>query len=196
MKKRAYIKCILVIVFIILFQSSFCYCAWHGDQVSTAGFTLPAPGSAQEQAYLGLNSMESFKIPNIKADFVVVEFMSVYCPHCLASAPTMNRIYRTIQGDSSLSDIKMIAIAISNEKNEVQAYRKKFNIQFPILLDENAAISASMGGLATPTTMIVSTDGAKVLYSHTGVIQDPDAFIKQLKSLHRKRPARNERQPS
>jgi hypothetical protein len=50
------------------------------------------------------------------------------------------------------------------------------------------AISASMDGVPTPTTMIVSTEDAKVLYSHTGVIEDPDRFIKQLlRTLHKKK---------
>jgi hypothetical protein len=35
--------------------------------------------------------------------------------------------------------------------------------------------------------MIVSTEDAKVLYSHTGVIEDPERFIKQLRTLHKKK---------
>jgi hypothetical protein len=82
----------------------------------------------------------------------------------------------------------VIAIASNNDKDEVEAYKKAFKTPFPILLDEDMAISASMDGVPTPTTMIVSTEDAKVLYSHTGVIEDPDRFIKQLlRTLHKKK---------
>ena len=33
--------------------------------------------------------------------------------------------------------------------------------------------------------MIVSTENGKVLYSETGVIKDPDKFMKELKALHK-----------
>jgi hypothetical protein len=44
-----------------------------------------------------------------------------------------------------------------------------------------------MEGVPTPTTMIVSTQNGKVLFSHTGAIEDPDRFLKQLKALHKKK---------
>lgn len=163
------------------------FCAEPTEQFPPAKFTLPAPGSVQEQKYLGLKAMEPFKIGDIKAKLVVVEFMSALCPHCHANAPIMNNIYKTIQGDPGLADVKVIAIAISDEKPAVDAFKKKFKTSFPILLDEDAAISVSMDGVPTPTTMIVSTENDKVLFSHLGVIKDPDGFLKQLKTLHKKK---------
>jgi peroxiredoxin len=162
-------------------------CADSAERLPAAKFTLPAPDSVQAQKYLGLNAMEPFGISDIKATLVVVEFMSALCPHCHANAPIMNNLYKTIQGDSRLADVKVIAIAVGNEKAEVEAYKKKFKVPFPVLLDEDCAISASMEGVATPTTMIISTENGKVLFTNVGVIQDPDRFLKQLKSLHKKK---------
>lgn len=187
MKKRGYLKFVQVIICLILLHSNGALCTAPTEKFPPVKFTLPAPDSAQEQKYLGLKAIAPFKLGDIKAKLVVIEFMSAVCPYCLANAPIMNSIYKTIQGDSGLADVKVVAIAISNEKAEVQAYRKKFKTPFPILLDEDAAISASMEGMSTPTTIIVSTDDAKVLFSHTGVIQDPDRFVKQLKTLREKR---------
>ncbi len=110
--------------------------------------------------------------------------MSALCPHCLANAPIINNIYKTIHADTRLADVKVIAIASGNEKTEVEAYKKQFKTPFPVLLDQDSAISDSMGSLPTPTTMIVSTENGKVLFSHIGVIRDPDRFIKELKALN------------
>jgi thiol-disulfide isomerase/thioredoxin len=188
MNKRLCINFFKIIIWaLILLQSNGVFSTVPAEQFPPAKFTLPAPDSTQAQKYLGLKAMEPFKVSDIKAKLVVIEFMSALCPHCHANAPIMNRIYKTIQGDSRLADVKVIAIAISNEKAEVEAYKKQFKAPFPILLDQDAAISASMEGVPTPTTMIVSTQDGKVLYSHTGVIQDPDRFVKELKSLHKKK---------
>lgn len=157
------------------------------DQFPPAKFTFPAPDSAQAQKYLGLSAMEPFKVTDIKAKLVVVEFLSALCPHCHANAPIVNNLYKTIQSDSRLADVKVVAIATGNEKPEVEAYKKKFKVPFPVMMDEDSSISASMDGVPTPTTMIVSTGDGKVLFSHTGVIQDPDKFLKQLKDLHNKK---------
>ncbi len=188
MKKKGWIIFFQIIICMFIFlQPNAAFCAVPAEQFPAAKFTLPAPDSAPAQKYLGLKAAEPFKVSDIRAKLVVIEFMSAFCPHCLANAPIMNNIYKAIQGDSRLSDVKVIAIAIGNEKTAVEAYQKKFKTSFPILLDEDMAISASMDGVPTPTTMIVSTEDAKVLYSHTGVIQDPDGFVKQLKTLHKKK---------
>jgi peroxiredoxin len=172
---------------LILLQSGTAVCAEPVDKIPAAKFTLPAPDSAQAQKYLGLKAMAPFGISDIKAPLVVVEFMSAMCPHCLANAPIMNKIYKTIQSDSRLADIKVISIAVGSEKAEVDAYGKKFNVPFPVFVDEDSSISASMEGVPTPTTMIIATENGKVLFSHTGVIQDPDQFVKELKTLHKKK---------
>jgi thiol-disulfide isomerase/thioredoxin len=177
----------IIICAFILLQFNGTFCTVSADQFPPAKFTLPAPDSAQAQKYLGLKAMEPFKVSDIKAKLVVIEFMSALCPYCLANAPIMNNIYQAVKGDSRLADVKVIAIASANGKAEVEAYKKKFKTPFPILLDEDMAISASMEGVPTPTTMIVSTEDAKVLYSHTGVIEAPDRFIKQLRTLHKKK---------
>lgn len=188
MEKRGCINFFQIIIcafIFLLFNGAFCTVS--AEQFPPAQFTLPAPDSAQAQKYLGLKAMEPFRVNDIKAKLVVIEFISALCPHCHANAPIMNNIYHAIKGDSRLADVRVIAIASASGKAEVEAYKKKFKTPFPILLDEDMAISASMEGVPTPTTMVVLTEDAKVLYSHTGVIQDPDRFIKQLRTLHKKK---------
>ncbi len=187
MKKREIVWVFwTVICALVLLQSSRVVWADTADKLPPAKFTLPAPDSAQAQDYLGLKANEPFKVSDIKASLVVIEFMSALCPFCHTNAPIVNNIYRAIQADSHLTDVKVMAIASGNEKAEVEAYKKTFKVPFPVLLDEDLAISASMDGVLTPTTMIVSTENGKVLFSHTGVIQDPDRFLKRLKALHKK----------
>lgn len=48
---------------------------------------LSKPVIAGELKYLGLSGSGSFRINQIKADVVIVEIFSMYCPHCQAEAP-------------------------------------------------------------------------------------------------------------
>ena len=125
--------------------------------------------------------MTPFKVNDIKAKIVVIELMSARCPHCQANAHIMNDVYKTIQADSGLADVKIIAIAIADDKAGVETFRKQFKTPFPILLDENREITRTIGVKTTPTTLVVSTEDAKVLYTQAGVIPDADAFVKQVK---------------
>jgi thiol-disulfide isomerase/thioredoxin len=150
-------------------------------------FTLPPPDSAQKQTYLGLEAMKPFKVGDIKAKLAIIELTSARCPHCQASAPTMNNIYKTIQADSGLADVKVIAIALADDKANVEAFRKQFKTPFPILPDENHEIAGSLAGLGTPATLVVSTEDAKVLYKHGGEIRDADEFVKQVEFIKQSR---------
>ncbi|MDA8307526.1 MAG: TlpA disulfide reductase family protein [Deltaproteobacteria bacterium] len=144
-------------------------------------YTLPSPVSTQVQNYLGLKAMGPFKVNDVKARCVVIELMSSTCPHCQAAAPNMNELYERMQTDPQMADVKFFAIALADSKLGVETFRKEFKTVFPILLDKNHTITHSLKGLATPTTIIVSTKSAKVLAVHPGGIHNPGGFIKQIK---------------
>ena len=147
---------------------------------------LPAPDSVQVQKYLGLQSNEPFAMSRIGAKMLVVEFMSCFCPHCQANAPAMNKLYKVIQEDPSLSgDIKIVAIAIGNSKAQVDAFKKKFKVAFPMFPDEEYAVVGSLESLDTPTTVLTTITG-KVLTGHVGTIRDFDAFLKEIRQIHKK----------
>jgi len=170
----------IIICVLILWQSNGAYCSEPVGQFPPAKFTLPAPDSPQVQEYLGLRTMEPFRISDIKSKLVVVEFMDAHCTPCHVNAPIMNYIYDTIQSDSRIDDVKIIGVAVANETGDVETYKKEFNTPFPILLDKDAAILVAMDGVQTPTTMIISTENSEVLLSESGVIKDSDKFVKQL----------------
>lgn len=185
MKNRRFFRCFLWLI--CLFFTLQCYPAYgSGEDLPAAKFTVPAPESAQVQKYLGLKAMEPFTLSQTGAKLVIVEFFSALCPQCHANAPIENKIYKVLQEDAGLADIKMLGIAIATEKPQLEAYRKQFKVPFPMFLDESSAISASMEGVETPTTMVIATASGKVLASHMGVIADFDGFLKELRAIHKK----------
>jgi peroxiredoxin len=182
MKKPGWIGVFLIVAFTFIFLQSGCaFCSDLGGTESPVKFTFPPPDSAQTQTYLGLSAMKQFRVGDIRAKIVVIEVMSGLCLPCQANAPKMNEIYQTIQTDSGLADVKVIAIAVGDDNSSLETFKKQFKPPFPVLIDPNREIMRSMGLKATPTTIVVSTEDAKVLFTEPGVIQDTDAFVKQVK---------------
>jgi len=147
---------------------------------------MPAPDSAKVQQYLGLKDMEPFPLANLNGKIVIIEFFNALCPHCHANAPIVNKVYKLLQDDPGLRDVKIIGLAIGSDKIEVDAYRKNFKVPFPLLIDDNFAIAAAIGGVDTPTTLVVGTSNGKVYAGHVGVIKDFDGFLKELRAIHKK----------
>jgi len=147
---------------------------------------MPAPDSPQAQKYLGLKDAAPFALSNVNAKIVVIEFFNALCPHCHANAPIVNKLYKVVQEDAGLRDVKFVGIAIGSEKSEVDAFKKNFKIPFPLFIDVDFSISAAMGGVDTPTTMILGASNGKVYASHVGVIKDFDGFLKELRAIHKK----------
>lgn len=148
--------------------------------------TIPAPDSVQAQQYLGLKDMEPFPLSSINSKIVIIEFFNALCPHCHANAPIVNKLYKIIQDDAGLRDVKIVGIAVGSDKPQVDAYRKNFKVPFPLFIDDGFAISAAMGGVDTPTTMVLATIDGKVYATHVGVIKDFDGFLKELRAIHKK----------
>lgn len=159
------------------------FAAGPADEGTQFTYTLPSPDSVQAQNYLGLTAMGPFTVKQVKAPVVVIELMSSTCPHCQAAAPNMNELYHEMQTDPGVKGVKLFALALADTPLGVATFRKAFKAVYPILLDKDHSITHAMKGLGTPTTVIVSTKSAKVLYSHPGEIHNPGGFLKQLKMV-------------
>jgi thiol-disulfide isomerase/thioredoxin len=185
MKKKIFTICFQALI-CLLFALQ-CHAASGAvPEEAPTQITIPAPESPQAQKYLGLKEMEPFALSKVNAKIVIIEFFNALCPHCAANAPIVNRVYKVIQDDAGLRDVKIIGVAIGSDKPQVDAFRKNFKIPFPLFIDENFAISAGMGGVDTPTTMVLAASNGKVLASHVGVIKDFDGFLKELRAIHKK----------
>ena len=94
---------------------------------------LPTPKNTDERRYLGLSEAGSFRISQLKAEVVIIEIYSLYCPHCQSFAPEVNALYQMIQQIPGLQDqIKLIGIAAGNSPLEVKAFKEKHEVPFPL----------------------------------------------------------------
>jgi peroxiredoxin len=147
-------------------------------------FLLPAPENAGHRQYLGLSTDQSFSLGQIKARVVIVEIFSMYCPVCQREAEKVNAVFRLIQSGPGLKDkVKLIGIGAGNSAYEVDFFREKYSIEFPLFSDTDFSIHKKIGEVRTPHFFCLSLDGKNgfsVFYSGTGVIETPEAFLQTL----------------
>jgi len=157
-----------------------------------AGDTLPEmelmkPSDEAHLQYLGLSGSGTFKIHQIKADAVIIQIFSMYCPYCQADAPNVNRLYGMLTGNPQLKDrIKIIGIGAGNTQFEVNTFRKKYKVEFPLIPDADFKVHKIIGEVRTPFFIVVRLDGSKkpkVIYSKLGAHEDIEAFLKQIIKL-------------
>jgi peroxiredoxin len=156
-----------------------------------AAIKLPIPADPDERKYLGVSGKHFFKIPQMKADIVVMEIFSLYCPQCQTAAPEVNALYQMIEEVSDFKNrIKMIGIGAGNSVLEVNAFREKHRVPFPLFPDQNFAIHKLLGEVRTPYFMIVKFDkslACHVIYAKEGAFGEAENFLQQIMEAARLR---------
>jgi thiol-disulfide isomerase/thioredoxin len=147
-------------------------------------FSLSVPQNDNNQKYLGVVGKEAFSIPEIKADVVIIEIFSMYCPFCQREAPSINEMYRKIESDQRLKGkVKLVGIGAGNSTFEVGFFKKTYNVPFPLFPDGNFSIYNKIGEVGTPYFICIriKNDGShRVFYSRVGGAKDADQLMKKL----------------
>lgn len=148
---------------------------------------LPIPQGPEEKTYLGLSGEGYFKIPQIKAQIVIVEVFSMYCPHCQKGAPRVNELYEAIEKNRQLKNkIKLIGIGAGNSSYEVAVFKRTYNIPFPLFADGDYVIHKALGEVRTPCFVGIrnNEDGTyKVFCSKIGGFEKVEEFLELMLNL-------------
>jgi thiol-disulfide isomerase/thioredoxin len=149
---------------------------------------LDAPKDAGDRVYLGLSWWSRpFKIPAIKAQVVIIEIFSMYCPYCQAEAPKVNALYEKIEADPALKGrIKLIGIGVGNSAYEVNIFKTRYHILFPLFPDAAFTIHKQVGEVRTPYFIGVKINGDgshRIFFSKLGAFDTADGFLKQMVQL-------------
>ncbi|MDR3640831.1 MAG: redoxin domain-containing protein [Humidesulfovibrio sp.] len=145
--------------------------------------TVKAQLNPSEAAYLGLpEKTQGVRLSQIKADVLIVEIFSMYCPRCQAEALAVNRMFARLAASPQGARIKFIGIGAGNSPFEVEFFRKKYQIPMPLIPDADYVLHKVFMSVGTPSFFVLKPgrSGLAVLFFHEGVFQDEDAFYEQL----------------
>jgi peroxiredoxin len=177
------VKWVFIIIICLILSA---YSIHAGERTPSKGeafphITLPVPEKSSEKDYLGVEGKGAFKVSQIKADLIILEIFSMYCPYCQKEAPSVNELYQIITRRADIKDkVKIIGIGAGNTPFEVDVFRTQYNIQFPLFSDESFTVHKAVGEVRTPHFFVMknNADGSgKLVYSKVGSIQDPGQFL-------------------
>lgn len=156
------------------------------------GATLPAmnlqkPADSGDVRYLGLSGSGMFSPDQVKGQVLIIQIFSMYCPYCQKDAPNVNRFFSLIENNPKLKGkIKLIGIGAGNSQFEVNTFKKKYMVQFPLIPDADFTIHKIVGEVRTPYFIVVKLNGPKkkeVVYSRLGGHENAEAFLAEVVQL-------------
>lgn len=150
-------------------------------------FQLATPTATSDREYLQLSG-ESFTPSQIKAELLVVELLNVHCPHCQMQTPAYNELHKLIEANpATRGKIKMLAFAVGNLDAEVQTFKNRYQVAFPLLADPSFIAWRAVGGTATPFTIYVRQDKPGqpgiITGTHTGMNTDYRQLFARLSAM-------------
>lgn len=147
---------------------------------------LQAPATDAERESLGLPpGATTFKLAQVRADFVLLEVLNAFCIHCNAEAPTINDVQQRIEQAGLGARLRLIGIGANNTEFEVKLFRDKYKIAFPLVADERMIAAKALGVWATPTFILVALqgDGApRVVFTWEGRTAGAEDFFKDIRA--------------
>jgi len=156
-----------------------------GDTFPEISLTIPQDPAHRD--YLGLSGEGQFKLPQVKTEVVIVEIYSMYCPHCQREAPQVNDLYQVIEKSPKFKGkVKVVGIGTGNSPFEVEVFRKKYDVPFPLFPDADFSIHKRLGEVRTPyfIGVKIKKDGTnEVFYSKLGGFKNADEFLQLMVSV-------------
>jgi len=93
----------------------------------------------------------------------------------------VNEFYQAIEQREDLKGkMKIIGIGIGNTPADVQYFKEKYKVPFPLFSDEDKSLYTALGKPRAPYFIGVKTDkdgSSQVFYSKLGAFGKPDNFL-------------------
>ena len=158
---------------------------------------LFVPEDPAQISYLGIKETSGqISLADIKADVLIIEIFSMYCPHCQRHAPVANKFYQAIDSNKGLRDkIRIIGIGVGNSPYEVGIFREKYSSPFPLFDDRTSAVVNAFGGILTPHYfgLKMKADSTfEIFYSKAGGYTDAEEFLEMIVKLSGIKPGGNQ----
>ncbi|WDL95366.1 TlpA family protein disulfide reductase [Alicyclobacillus sp. ALC3] len=122
-----------------------------------SAITHPFEGySAPPFTLTQLSNGQSVSLAQYAGKPIFINFWASWCPPCRAETPDIVQAYRKYG-----NKVSFISVNLTNQDTlpNVQAFVKKFGIQYPVLLDKTAAASNLYDVIAIPTSFFINRKG-------------------------------------
>jgi peroxiredoxin len=148
---------------------------------------LLTPSEANQAAYLGLpaGGGKTFRLSQIKQPWVLIEVFNMYCTICQGEAKKVNQLYEKISQGPLKDKLALIGIGAGNSPFEVQVFRNRYSIKFPLFSDGAYKAHKAVGEPRTPYFLLVSARDPKlpIALANLGSFGQVSDFLADLKNI-------------
>lgn len=101
----------------------------------------------------------------------LVNFWATWCPPCVHEIPSMNRLAAAYDED----EFAIVSINFREDPEHILQFMNEVDVDFPVLMDEDGAVSRDWGVFAFPSSFILDREG-QIRYSvNTAIEWDTEA---------------------
>jgi len=144
--------------------------------------SLPVPKDSEEKIYLGLSSRDGFfKIHQVQAQVILIKIFNLYCPICQSTASAMVELHNQIENHPDFKGkIKLIGIGAGNSQSEIDVFKQKNNIRFPVFPDQDFSIHKALGEVRIPFFIAIRINrdrSHEIVHTHLGGLTDIQGLL-------------------
>ncbi|NLN17740.1 MAG: TlpA family protein disulfide reductase [Firmicutes bacterium] len=131
---------------------------WHSLPVSTEPETNRTPfavGAPAPDFTLADTQGENHRLSSYRGQPLLLYFWASWCTFCRDDLPQLEELYQTHSDDR----LVILAVNLLEKPELVKIIAQQHGLSFPVLLDQNGAVSTAYLVKATPTYVFIDREG-------------------------------------
>lgn len=138
----------------------FCFgLLWSTADAAPHGVTLYADPQRAPNFSLPDTAGKTHTLDHYRGKILIVNFWSTWCQPCRREMPSLLNASQTPRQHG----IQILAISVSDTREEVVAFAKRYEVDFPLLLDTQASLVGPWSVTCLPSAYVVDCTGQIVL---------------------------------
>lgn len=130
---------------------------------------MPNEGDAVQPFRFKTVSGAEFDTRGLAGKIFVINFFASWCGPCRYEAPALEKLYVYFKARG----VEFVGVAVQDTDEGVRGFIKKYDITYPVGMDENEDIARKYMIYALPKTFIVGKDG-RITYIRSGGISEEE----------------------
>ena len=94
---------------------------------------------------------------------VLLNFWATWCTYCVEEMPDLVKL----QAKNESRGFTVLAVNVGESVAQASDFAKKFNLNFPVVVDETSAVAQAYGLVGIPVSYLVASDG-KIIGEYHG----------------------------
>ena len=136
-----------------------------------------APGQLAFDFSLDDTSGQRVKLSDLRGHPVVINFWASWCPPCRQELPALQSAYQRFRDQGVI----LLGVDVHESAEAIQNFAPQFGLTFPLLLDQDGALSERFQVRGVPTTVFLDAEGI-VRARHVGPLTE-DKFVEYVTPL-------------